>query len=92
MSAGLAWTALHVCGLLIMHRSLGDSEPLRTHYTHEIPLRGEHEGREVGGEQRLSIMLRVSLTARARPTQLLTLELSCTGPVTYSGSRLCEQA
>lgn len=39
------------------------SEPLRSFYTHEIPSTAEHEGRLVGGQQRLSIMLRDKLDA-----------------------------
>ncbi|ORY47090.1 hypothetical protein BCR35DRAFT_285177 [Leucosporidium creatinivorum] len=37
------------------------SEPLRTHYTHEVLKTSQWEGREVGGTQRLSIMLRDKL-------------------------------
>ncbi|BGP44056.1 hypothetical protein JCM10449v2_008113 [Rhodotorula kratochvilovae] len=36
----------------------GSAEPLRTHYTHEVLEKAEWQGREVGGTQRLSIMLR----------------------------------
>lgn len=39
--------------------STGCSEPLRTHYTHEVLETAEYNGRIVGGTQRLSIMLRV---------------------------------
>ncbi|GAA5861762.1 hypothetical protein JCM1840_005256 [Sporobolomyces johnsonii] len=36
-------------------------EPLRTHYTHEVLECGSWEGRRVGGTQRLSIMLRLTM-------------------------------
>lgn len=42
------------------------SEPLRTHYTHEVLHMADWDGRQVGGTQRLSIMLRVSAAAELR--------------------------
>ncbi|GAA5828491.1 hypothetical protein JCM11251_000818 [Rhodosporidiobolus azoricus] len=42
-------------------------EPLRTHYTHEVLETADWEGREVGGTQRLSVMLRDRLPSSTTP-------------------------
>ncbi|GAA6016655.1 hypothetical protein JCM10207_000136 [Rhodosporidiobolus poonsookiae] len=44
-------------------------EPLRTHYTHEVLEKANWEGRQVGGSQRLSIMLRDRLPSDAGSLQ-----------------------
>ncbi|KAK4704023.1 hypothetical protein P7C70_g2191, partial [Phenoliferia sp. Uapishka_3] len=60
-------------------------DPLRTNYTHEIPAKAMWEGREVGGTQRMSLMLRVRTIMRGAlslPSLVLALsQLASSAPL-----------